>query len=212
MERFGATFYKNGAALGSVLSSDQDLDPEQRKEILEAVESIHAGPDRAHRFLIIGAGMKYPRRRACRHRMRNSWRAGSFQRSEICGPFGVPPHMIGDLERATFSNVENESLRWLRDGLEPHLVNWESALRRDCLGPRSFNTYYARFIRAAMLRGDMASRSQALATQRQNGVISANEWRALEEMDPISKTDGGDTYIVNSAAQPAVRRPTEQQP
>lgn len=201
LQTFGSTFFKNGSSFGGVLSSDQDLDEDQVKDIREKIAAYHQSAEKAHRFLVLGAGFKYsqigvPPEDA------QFLESRKFMRSELCGAYGVPPHMIADLDRATFSNIEHESLRWLRDGLDPHLVNWESAIRRDCLGPRSFKRYYARFTRAAAVRGDLQSRSAALATQRQNGVISANEWRALEEMDPISAADGGDTYIVNTAAQP----------
>lgn len=200
LERFGATFFGNGSTFGGVLSSDADLDDEQLKDARGVIEQLHQGPDRAHRFLVLKNGYKYtplglPPEDA------QFLESRKFQRSELCGVFGVPPNFIGDLERATFSNIESESIRWLRDGLEPHLVNWESAIRRDCLGPRAFSRYYGRFVRNAMLRGDLLSRSRALATMRQNGVINADEWRQLEEMDPIEGA-GGKVYVLNTAAQP----------
>jgi HK97 family phage portal protein len=204
LQQFGSTFFRNGTALGGVLASDQDLDEEQTKEIRASVEKYHAGIEQAHRFLVIGNGFTYtPTTMPLEDCQFLDSR--KFQRAEICGAYGVPPHMIADLERATFSNVENESLRWLRDGLEPYLVNWETSTRRDCIGPRSSSSYYARFVRNAMVRGDLKSRSSALAQLRQNGIISANEWRALEELDPISDADGGNVYLVNSAVQPVAQ-------
>ena len=203
LQQFGATFFKNGSTFGGVLSAtDRDIDDEQAKNIRERIEELHGTADRAHKFLVLGMGFRFeqfgmPLEDA------QFLESRKFQRSEICGAYGVPPHMIADLDRATFTNVENESLRWLRDGLEPHLVNWEAAIRRDCLGPRSFSTHYARFTRNAMVRGDLKSRSDALAVQRDRGIINANEWRALEEMDPISDADGGNKYIISGQAKPA---------
>ena len=205
LQEFGAAFFKNGTTFGGILSAkDRDIDPESDdgKQIRETVAGLHARPDKAHRMLVLGGDWTF-------HQLgvppedAQFLESRKFQRSELCGAYGVPPHMIADLERATFSNVENESLRWLRDGLEPYLGNWEGAIRRDLIGPRAFSRSYARFTRNAMVRGDLGSRSKALATMRQNGIISANEWRALEEMDPIRAADGGDVYIVNTAAQPA---------
>ena len=200
LERFGATFFKNGSTFGGVMTSDDNLDDDQIRDIRKKIEELHQTADRAHRILVVGAGFKYTQT-GVPPEDAQFLESRKFQRSEICGPFGVPPHMIADLERSTYSNVENESLRWLRDGLDPHLVNWEAAVRRDLLGPRSFTRYYARFIRNAAVRGDLKSRSEALATMRQNGVINADEWRALEEMDPIGG-EVGSAYLVNSAARP----------
>ena len=202
LQQFGATFFGNGSSFGGVLSSDDDLDDDQAQAIRTRIETYHKGANKAHRFLVLGNGFEYspigiPPEDA------QFLESRKFQRSELCGAYGVPPHMVADLERATFSNVENESLRWLRDGLDPHLVNWESAIRRDCLGPRAYDRYYARFTRAAAVRGDLKSRSDALAIQRQNGIISANEWRALEDLDPISEADGGNAYVVSSQSRPA---------
>jgi phage portal protein BeeE len=107
--------------------------------------------------------------------------------------FGVPPHKIGDLEKATFSNIEHQALEFVTDAILPRVTMWEQAIQRDLL--RGDTTRYAKFNLAALLRGDAKSRAEALAIWRRNGIISGNEWRALEEMNPI-EGDGGDTYIV----------------
>lgn len=199
MQRFGAAFYRQGTVLGGVLSADEELDPDQKKDIGKAIELFHSGADRAHRTLVLEAGRTYtqigmPLQDA------QFLESRKFQRSELCGAFGVPPHMVGDLERATFSNIESESLRWLRDGTDPHLVNWEAATRRDCLGPRSFATHYTRFTRNAAVRGDLRSRSEALQIQRRNGVINADEWRAFEELDPIGGDEGTKYLVIGGGA------------
>jgi HK97 family phage portal protein len=209
LERFGASFFSNGSTFGGILSTEEQIGPEAEEALRKKIEALHQGTDRAHRFLVLDSAFKFERL-GIPPEDAQFLESQKFMRSVLCGAFGVPPHMIADLDRATFSNIENESLRWLRDGLESHLVNWESAIRRDLLGPRSFSNYYARFVRNAMVRGDLASRSTALATMRQNGVINANEWRALEEMDPIAKADGGDLYVVNTAAQPTMQAGTAQ--
>lgn len=204
LERFGSAFFANGSTHGGWLVSPQaDISDEEIKRLRESIESTARGPSKAFRLGVLWGGLKFEPLTGMPLEDAQFLESQKFMRSVLCGAFGVPPHMIGDLERATFSNIENESLRWLRDGLEPYLSNWEAAIRRDCLGPRAFGRYYPRFIRQAMVRGDLESRSKALATMRQNGVISANEWRALEELDPISEADGGNHYLVNSAAVPA---------
>ena len=116
------------------------------------------------------------------------------QRTVIAGAFGIPPHRIGDLERATFSNIEHQALEFVTYALMPYLVAIESAIWRDLIpDPQKANTS-VKFNVDALLRGDSKSRAESLAIERQNGVISANEWRALTDRAP--RTDpGGDEYI-----------------
>ena len=121
-----------------------------------------------------------------------------YNRSEIAGIFGVPPHKIGDLDKATFSNIEHQALDYVISSLMPWLVCWEKAINQQ-LTPDPLR-YQAKFNVSALLRGDAKSRAEALQIQRRNGVISANEWRMLEDMN--RRTDpGGDVYIVEGNMQ-----------
>ncbi len=118
-----------------------------------------------------------------------------FQRSVIAGAFGVPPHAIGDLERATFSNIEQMSLNFVVHTLAPYLECIESAIMRDLLSRQEVERgMLAQFDTRQMLRGDAKSRAEALRTLRQWGIINANEWRAMEGMD-ARLDDGGDDYL-----------------
>lgn len=117
-----------------------------------------------------------------------------YQRTVIAGAFGIPPHRIGDLERATFSNIEQQSLEFVVYALMPYLVAIESAAHRDLLPEPQKTDTTVKFNVDALLRGDALSRAEALAIERQNGVISANEWRSLTDRN--KRTDpGGDEYI-----------------
>lgn len=204
-ERFASRFFGNGTAFGGLLSSDDPLDdPDARNDLRKEIETQHAGPNKAHRLLVLGGGFKFtpfgvPPQDA------QFLESRKFERSVIAGAFAVPPSMIGDLERATFSNVEHEAIRWLRDGLEPHLASFEQVIARDLIGPRASGELYARFNRAAAVRGDLKTRTESLATWRRLGVISPNEWRELEDWNPISPADGGDDYVIigGGAATPA---------
>jgi HK97 family phage portal protein len=211
LQKFGNTFFGNGATFGGILSSPDDLDEEQRLQVRAEIDQLHQGPDRAHRFLLLYNGLKYEKL-GIPPEDAQFLESKKFSRSELAGCFGVPPHMIGDLDRATFSNIENESIRWLRDGLEPYLKNFEEAVSRDLLGPRSYQQFDVRFVRNAMLRGDLKTRSEALQILRQNGIINANDWRELEELNPISAADGGDKYIITSQAKALTDTTTDPQP
>lgn len=121
-----------------------------------------------------------------------------YERSKICGIFGVPPHLIGDLEKATFSNIENQSLEFVIYRMLPVLVRIEEVIR--CALLEELPDYYVKFKVDSLLRGDAKSRAEALQIQRRNGVISANEWRDKEDMNPI-EDEGGDHYIIESNMQ-----------
>lgn len=123
-----------------------------------------------------------------------------FQRSEIAGLFRVPPHMIGDLDRATFSNIEQQSIDFVVNTLGPWVARWEQALSRDLLSPIEQDELFFEFNVDGLLRGDIASRYAAYAVGRQWGWLSANDIRRRENMDPI---DGGETYLAPLNMTPA---------
>ncbi len=117
------------------------------------------------------------------------------QRTVIAGAWGVPPHKVGDLERATFSNIEELSLDWVMNALRPYLACIEDAVARDFLTSAEIaDRIRPRFVVNEMLRGDIKTRSEALRIQREMGIISANEWRAIENMD-AREDEAGDEYI-----------------
>ena len=116
------------------------------------------------------------------------------QRTVIAGAFGIPPHRIGDLERATFSNIEHQALEFVTYALMPYLVAIESAAWRDLIPEPQKADTVIKFNVDALLRGDTKSRAESLQIERQNGIISANEWRALTDRPPRDDP-GGDEYI-----------------
>ena len=108
-----------------------------------------------------------------------------FQIDEIARIFRVPPHMIGDLEHATFSNIEEQSLEFVTYSLQPWLTRIESAISRSLLTPEEKKIYYARFNVDGLLRGNYASRMQGYATGISNGFLCVNDVRRLENMDLV---------------------------
>ncbi len=117
------------------------------------------------------------------------------QRTVIAGAYGIPPHKVGDLERATFSNIEEMALDFVMSAMRPYLTCIEAAIARDFLtDEEQDDKIRPRFMTNDMLRGDIKTRTDALKIQRENGIISANEWRAIEGMD-AREDGGGDDYI-----------------
>ena len=120
-----------------------------------------------------------------------------FQIDEIARIFRVPPHMVGDLEKSSFSNIEQQSLEFVKYTLEPWLVRWEQSIQRTLFSPEEKKRYFAKFNVEGLLRGDYQSRMNGYAVARQNGWMSANDIRALENLDRIPAEEGGDLYLIN---------------
>ena len=113
--------------------------------------------------------------------------------------YRVPLHMIGDLDHATFSNVEHLSLDFVKYSLDPWIVRWEQGMMKDLLSDSEKGKYFIKFNVEGLLRGDYASRMQGYATARQNGWMSANDIRELEDMNMLSDEEGGNLYLVNGS-------------
>ena len=120
-----------------------------------------------------------------------------FQINEIARIFRVPPHMVGDLEKSSFSNIEQMSLEFVMYTLNPWIVRWEQALHQALLLPFEKGIYSFRFNVDGLLRGDYQSRMNGYAVARQNGWMSANDIRELENMNPIPDEEGGNLYLIN---------------
>ena len=113
--------------------------------------------------------------------------------------YRVPLHMIGDLDHATFSNVEHLSLDFVKYSLDPWIVRWEQSLQKALLSDSEKGQYFIKFNVDGLLRGDYASRMQGYATARQNGWMSANDIREKEDMNMLSEEEGGNLYLVNGS-------------
>ena len=120
-----------------------------------------------------------------------------FQLNEIARIFRVPPHMIGDLERATFSNIEHLSLEFVKYSLDPWLVRWEQSMARVLFNDDEKKNYFIKFNVDGLLRGDYQSRMSGYSVGIQNGFLSPNDVRELENMDLIPDELGGNRYLCN---------------
>lgn len=193
-EQYGAKFFGNGARPGGVLEHPGILkDPEKLRD---SWNKVYQGTQNSHKVAVLEEGMKY-------HSIGIAPEDAQFletrkyQVNEICRIFRVPPHLVGDLERATFSNIEHQSIEFVQHTIRPWLVRWEQAISRSLLDETECTLYFAKFNVDGLLRGDYKSRMQGYAIGRQNGWLSANDIRRLEDMPPIPAEEGGDTYLVN---------------
>ena len=120
-----------------------------------------------------------------------------FGVEEICRIFRVPPHLVQDLKRSTFNNIENQGISYVQYTLMPWLERFEQAIIKDLLVGDEQDEYFPKFNVDGLLRGDYKSRMEGYAIGRNNGWMSANDIRELENLDPLPEGEGGDDYIVN---------------
>lgn len=210
-EEYGAKFFGNGGKPGGVLEMDGVLkDKDAVNRLREQWNDIHGGSNNAHKVAILENGLKY-KAISLPPEDAQFLETRKYQKAEIAQLYRVPLHMLADLERATFSNIEHQSIEFVVHTIRPWLVRIEQEIRRKCLTPMEKSTFFAEFMVDGLLRGDVKSRSEALQIWRQNGIINANEWREIENMNP-QEGDQGNKYLVNSAMIAVDQIGLEQQP
>jgi HK97 family phage portal protein len=193
-EEHGAGLFARGAAPGGALQTDQILNEEVSERLRNSWEERHAGSTKSHRVAVLEAGLKW--QAIGMSSLDAQWlESRKYQRSEIAGIYRVPPHLIGDLEHATFSNIEHQGLDFVVHALMPYLTRIEQRIALQLLTTEERKTYFAKFNVAGLLRGDMAARAQFYTQLVQNGALSPNEIRELEDMNP---REGGDVYLTPS--------------
>ena len=193
-DEYGAAFYQNGAQPGGVLEHPNVVkDP---KRVRESWNAIYQGSKNAHRIAVLEEGMTY-KPITISPEQAQFLETRKFQIDEIARIFRVPPHMIGDLEKSSFSNIEQQSLEFVKYTLAPWISRWEQAIQRSLLLMSERTRYFARFNVEGLLRGDYQSRMNGYAVARQNGWMSANDIRELESLDMIPDEQGGNLYLIN---------------
>ena len=195
-EEYGASFFANGANPGGVLEHPGVLkDP---SKVRESWNSVYRGVNNAHKIAVLEEGMKYqqigiPPEEA------QFLETRKFQINEIARLYRIPPHMVGDLDKSSFSNIEQQSLEFVKYTLDPWVIRWEQSLQRSLLLPGEKGKYFIKLNVDGLLRGDYQSRMNGYAVGRQNGWVSANDIREMENMNPIPDEKGGNLYLINGA-------------
>lgn len=192
-EEYGAKFFANGATPGGLLEFPGTV--KNPDTIRESWNKGFSGSN-SHKIAILEEGMKYTPI-SISPEQAQFLETRKFQIDEIARIFRVPPHMVGDLEKSSFSNIEQQSLEFVKYTLEPWIVRWEQALNRALLSDSEKTAYFVKFNVDGLLRGDYQSRMNGYATARQNGWMSANDIRELENLDRIPPELGGDLYLIN---------------
>ena len=198
-EEYGAKFFANGAAPGGVLEHPGTIKDPQR--VRESWQSTFGGSGNANKIAVLEEGMKYTPI-GISPEQAQFLETRKFQINEIARIFRVPPHMVGDLEKSSFSNIEQQSLEFVKYTLDPWVVRWEQSLTRALFTQAEKARYFVKFNLEGLLRGDYESRMNGYATARQNGWMSANDIRELENLDRIPAEEGGDLYLINGNMLP----------
>jgi len=215
-ETFGATFFANGAVplmIFKYAQSAQAFKSEQEEKQFIADFQNALGGTKRHRALLLPKGVETGDPLEIDNEQAQFLETRKYQRTVIAGAWGVPPHLVGDLERATFNNVEQQAGDFTLNVIMPYARCFEAAMERDLLTNDDVNSGICiRFNLDSVLRADFKSRQEGLQIQRQNGAINANEWREMEGMNPRTDPDG-DTYLhpANMAVDgaPIVKPPTQ---
>jgi len=195
-EEYGAKFFANGAAPGGVLEHPGTIKDPQK--VRDSWNAAYQGSTNSHRVAVLEEGMKY-QQIGIPPEQAQFLETRKFQINEIARIFRVPPHMLADLEKSSFSNIEQQSLEFVKYTLDPWVVRWEQNMYRSLLMASEKPTVFIKFNVDGLLRGDYVSRMSGYATARQNGWMSANDIRELENLDRIPAELGGDLYLINGA-------------
>ena len=198
-EEYGSKFFANGAAPSGVLEHPGTIKDPNR--IRESWQQTFGGSQNSGKIAVLEEGMKYTPI-SISPEQAQFLETRKFQINEIARIFRVPPHMVGDLEKSSFSNIEQQSLEFVKYTLDPWVSRWEQSIVRTLLTPEEKKKYYIKFNVDGLLRGDYQSRMNGYAIGRQNGWMSANDIRELENLDRIPTEEGGDLYLINGNMLP----------
>lgn len=196
-QRYGEKFFNQGGNMSGVFKYPATLKPEAYKRLKNDLIAQSTGLHNAHTPLLLEGGMTYERI-SIPPEDAQFIATRKFQKTEIATIYGVPPHMIADLERATNNNIEHQGMEFVQYCLLPYLVRLEEEFNRKLLREDEFEEFYFLFGLNGLLRGDAKTRSEYYKNMNLIGALNANEIRSLEDMNSYN---GGDTYFVQANMQ-----------
>lgn len=198
-EEYGGRFFANNATPSGILSTAGTLkDP---GKVSDAWQAAYGGTRNSNKVAVLEEGLQYqpismPNADA------QFLETRKFQIEEICRIFQVPPHLVADLSKSSFNNIENQSISFVVHTIRPWLVRIEQAMNRKLFKETEKGECFVSFNASALMRGDYKSRMDGYAIGIQNGFFSVNDVRRMENLDPISAEDGGDLYLTNGNMLP----------
>jgi len=190
-EEHGARLFKNGAVTSGVLSTEQKLSDDAFNRLSDQFQKNHEGLTNAHKPMVLEMGLDW-KPISLNQEDSQFLETRKFQRDEICAIYRVPPHLVANLDKASFNNIENLGLGFVNYSLIPYLTRIESRINIGLVQEKERGQYYAKFNTGALLRGDLQSRYESYGTGINWGILSPNDCRELEDLNPRV---GGDIYL-----------------
>lgn len=203
---YAKDFFENGSNMGGFVEYPESVSDLAYNRFKDSWQSTYAGVANQHKIAFLEDGFKFTQLGQTPNDSQ-ALESRKFQITEICRVMGVPPHKVFDLERATFSNIEQQNIEYVQESITPMSVRIEQTIYKDCLPSWDQTKYYAKFSVNGLMRGDMATRTNFYHNARQDGWMNANEIRELEDMNRIPAEEGGDVYAVNGNLIPLTAVP-----
>lgn len=200
LDNFGYNFFKNGTNVGAVVTSPDALSDKAYSRLKDDLSEKYEGLGNEHRMMLLEEGMTFSKNTIPPNDAQ-FLESRKFQITDIARIYRVPPHMLADLERATFSNIEHQDLSFVKHTMMPYFRRWEQAINMRIIPENDQQTYFSEFLVDGLLRGDITARYTAYQTALQNGWFNRNEIRAMENHNPMEGEEG-ELYTVNSATIP----------
>lgn len=199
-EEHGARLFENGAVTSGVLSTEQQLTDPAFERLKSQFSGEHIGLANAYKPMIMEMGLEW-KPISLNAEDSQFLETRRFQRDEICAIYRVPPHLVANMDKASFNNTETMGLQFLNYGLVPYITRIESRILVGLLSEKDQKIYYAKFNVGALLRGDIRTRFEQYGKGINWGILSPNDCRELEDMNP---REGGDVYLtpVNMTTNP----------
>lgn len=205
-EDFGSKFFSNGANQSGILTTDQILNDKAITNLRASLERNHGGVTSSQKTMILEQGLKY-QTTSVPPDSAQFLETRRFSIEDIARWFKLPPDKLADLTRATFSNLEQQDLNFVKHSILPLVINIEEELTRKLLREMEQNTTYIKKNLDGLLRGDIKTRYEAYQSGIQNGIISPNEARNKEGMNPY---EGGDSKFMPLNLSPIDSNGTNQ--
>lgn len=188
LEGYAGYFFANNSQPGGVLETERSLSDLAKQNMKESWQEAHGGLEKAHRVAVLEAGVKW-KQVGLSNEDAQFLEARKFQRSEIYALFRIPAHMAGDLEHATFSNIEHQKLEFY-DAVLPYCERMEGSAHRDMVGEADKGRLFVKHNMAGLVRGDFKTRMEGYALGRQWGWWNVDEIRENEDLNPLPDGKG----------------------
>jgi HK97 family phage portal protein len=201
LDGFAKDYFTAGTNLGGFVEYPNAINTEAFNRFREDWQKTYSGVLNAHRVAILEGGFKFTKFDADPEKAQ-ALESRKMQIEEVCRIFGIPPHKAFLLDRTTFSNIENMNIEYVQECINPMAERLEQTIYKDLLNSKEQKTLAVNFSVNKLLKGDTATRTSYYAVMRQNGIMSANEIRDLEEFNKLPAESGADELFLNGNMLP----------